>query len=421
LNSSSITDGDNIKWHCIGEARDHLLKELTELYWTGVEHELEAVLVALRSWKKHAKVDFEEEEDTFFHGFDTFIDQISEESHAFADKVRQWKDGNDRVVAADYIQNLRQSAELEAAEHQKARLKQEIRDSLEYLQPDKAPARRRARLLLQSLGLLDIDKLVEHRPPLDDYSFWKRPAVPQLKLDKVTQHGIPILEPMRCTHCRTIIRGSMYRRPAETANQELRAENENICEECFLKHFLTKPNAESFSKMYKHCVLNEIVHPRLSRKICLCEEVPHYDNKGMSLNLYPVSKNAQHRKADGPGAVECGLLQLGPMVAEAKFEGMRRITARSKPKKNGKPDEKNHEPETEKSKVKTANRPKTVTQQSQQAPDRDETTGTAVALEEAEADEDIPYFLRQYAERYPFGNVHMALRVGPIVIENGVR
>ena len=39
---------------------------------------------------------------------------------------------------------------------------------------------------------------------------------------------------------------------------------------------------------------------------------------------------------------------------------------------------------------------------------------------ESEADEDIPLFFRQFTEKYPFGNVHMALRVGPLVIENGV-
>ncbi|CAM1505284.1 Fc.00g109210.m01.CDS01 [Cosmosporella sp. VM-42] len=39
---------------------------------------------------------------------------------------------------------------------------------------------------------------------------------------------------------------------------------------------------------------------------------------------------------------------------------------------------------------------------------------------EARADEDIPPFFRKFVEKYPFGNVHMALRVGPLVIQNGV-
>jgi hypothetical protein len=29
------------------------------------------------------------------------------------------------------------------------------------------------------LGFLDIEKLIEHRPPPDKFGFWKRPAIPQ--------------------------------------------------------------------------------------------------------------------------------------------------------------------------------------------------------------------------------------------------
>jgi hypothetical protein len=35
-------------------------------------------------------------------------------------------------------------------------------------------------------------------------------------------------------------------------------------------------------------------------------------------------------------------------------------------------------------------------------------------------DQDIPFFLKEITNRYPFGNVHMSLMVGPLVIENGV-
>jgi hypothetical protein len=34
--------------------------------------------------------------------------------------------------------------------------------------------------------------------------------------------------------------------------------------------------------------------------------------------------------------------------------------------------------------------------------------------------EDVPIFLQATTEKYPYGNVHMALRIGPVVIENGV-
>ena len=46
--------------------------------------------------------------------------------------------------------------------------------------------------------------------------------------------------------------------------------------------------------------------------------------------------------------------------------------------------------------------------------------GNTEAFEENEADEDVPFFMSKFANRFPVGNVHMALRVGPLIIENGV-
>ena len=44
---------------------------------------------------------------------------------------------------------------------------------------------------------------------------------------------------------------------------------------------------------------------------------------------------------------------------------------------------------------------------------------TPMAAEELE--NDVPSYMRKYTDRYPFGNVHVALQFGPVVIENGVR
>jgi hypothetical protein len=46
--------------------------------------------------------------------------------------------------------------------------------------------------------------------------------------------------------------------------------------------------------------------------------------------------------------------------------------------------------------------------------------GTSIGFEEDEARDDIPFFMRKFVNAYPFGNVHMALRIGPLIIENGV-
>lgn len=424
--SSNITDSENRPWIHIGEAKDHLLNELEQLYWIGVEQALESIVITLKAWQSHKlnKITLPDESDNFIHGFDTFIDQVSEESRQFAGQVRMMKDQKkDRVKPAirpeqDYVLALEQSAQGAIAEHKSSQLKAAIRQAVEDQEPE-LPLRRRTRMLLQAIGLLDIEKLVEHRPPLDNLAFWKRPAVPQLKLQTYSKSGFPILTSLQCSSCGSIIRSSMYCK--EEANEDGKQKLvDRICEDCYREKDIGKPE---YMKMYKHSILDEIITPRISRKICLCDDVPHHDLQGKSLNLFPVSKDAKHRKAEMPGIVECGLFKLGEAVAEAKYDGMRTIASKNKNDKKNRnlADEKRDDKQrVDKTKQKHTQRPKRITQQSQHAPERDAMSGTAVAIEEAEADGDIPFFLKQYTEKYPFGNVHMALRIGPVVIENGV-
>lgn len=419
--SSNITDSENRPWTHIGEAKDHLFDELEQLYWTGVEQALESVVITLKAWEsdKLNNVSLPDESDNFVHGFDTFIDQVSEGSHQFADKIRRKKGRVKPVPKQDYVLALEQSALGATTEYESSKLKAAIREAVEDQEPE-LPLRRRTRMLLQAIGLLDIEKLVEHRPPLDNLSFWKRPAVPQLQLQEYSKSGFPILTSLQCSSCRSIIRSSMYCKNEENEVGE-QTPVDRICEDCYREKGIGE---SAYMKMYKHCILDEIITPHISRKICMCDDVPHRDPQGKNLDLFPVSKDARHRKAVIPGTVECGLLKLGEAVAEAKYSGMRTIGSKKKigQKKRNLADEKRHDDKqrADETKHKQKQRPKIMTQQSQQAPERDAISGTAVGIEEAEADGDIPFFLKRYTEKYPFGNVHMALRIGPVVIENGV-
>lgn len=413
--SGDITKADNLSWNLIGDAKGSLFNELERLYWIGVRQELESILGTLRAWQapQHQNVRLKDEGDNFVHGFDTFIDQVSEASRAFADEVAKWKEKKSESTVEDYVEALQRSA-LDIASNQKSsQIKIEIRQGIES-RPREEDVRRRTRLLLQAVGFLDIDKLVEHRPPLDDMSFWKRPAIPQLKLDFISKSSIPMLGPLRCSSCSNAIRGSMYRRHGQDQRPA-----EVICEDCYREKFL---GSAEFVKTYKHCILRAAINSQVSRQICYCEEVPHRDTDGKPLGLFPVDKDAGHLKAKGPGLVECGLLKLPEIVAEAKYEGMQTLTSKNKGNPKGLADEKREAAERraiESKKVKQQQR-KIVTQQSQNASNRTAETGTAVAVAEAEADEDVPFFLKRYTENYPFGNVHMALRLGPLVLENGV-
>lgn len=83
---SHITEQADAPWSPLGRGKYVLLPELEKLYWEGVRRELENIIRTLKIWQsaEFADVCVADEEDDFVHGFDTFLDQVTEESRAFA-------------------------------------------------------------------------------------------------------------------------------------------------------------------------------------------------------------------------------------------------------------------------------------------------------------------------------------------------
>jgi hypothetical protein len=82
----SLTPAPDTPWTLLGLGKEVLLPELEALYWEGVRGELENIIRTLNTWNRSefSDVKVDDEDDTFIHGFDTFIDQVTEESRAFA-------------------------------------------------------------------------------------------------------------------------------------------------------------------------------------------------------------------------------------------------------------------------------------------------------------------------------------------------
>ena len=73
-------------------------------------------------------------------------------------------------------------------------LKEEIRKAANVTAPGRGDkTKMRARMLLQSAAWLDMDKFIEHRPPLDELGFWKRPAPPQRESHLFLTQALPLL------------------------------------------------------------------------------------------------------------------------------------------------------------------------------------------------------------------------------------
>ncbi|KAG7285969.1 hypothetical protein NEMBOFW57_008265 [Staphylotrichum longicolle] len=284
--SLGISDHKKLQWVPIGAAQDVLLVQLKAMFWDSVECELKEIIRTLRGWQAADlnDVELEDEANVEIYGFDTFIDQVSESSREFSveyakEKARSLR----RTVKGEFVPSdhrLQALARQFCANNTSKRLKEEIAECLKARPVEPDIWRRRARLLLQSAGWLDVDKFIQHRPPLEEVGFWKRPTPPQ-------------------------------RLPARSPPHN---HNHHHCDE---------PNLADhhLSKQYKTSPLTPAaIPPATSRAICRCTTVARSDEDGRLRAVFPVRRGVdRHRTAPAP----CGLLALGDAVAEAKYLGVR--------------------------------------------------------------------------------------------------
>ena len=92
-----------------------------------------------------------------------------------------------------------------------------------------------------------------------------------------------------------------------------------ICEGCYRDYHYGDP---LFIKSYKHCILRDSIHKNESQKICRCGTVPHINEDGSFRELFPVDPLDRHRGSAATKGIKCGLLNLGTLAAEAKYQGM---------------------------------------------------------------------------------------------------
>jgi hypothetical protein len=81
-------DNPDVPWDSLdGPSTDAgLLELLLKAYWHGVRRELRSMIRTLGNWKTHfPDTILGDETDDFIHGFDNFIDQISQSTRQFAD------------------------------------------------------------------------------------------------------------------------------------------------------------------------------------------------------------------------------------------------------------------------------------------------------------------------------------------------
>lgn len=225
--------------------------------------------------------------------------------------------------------------------------------------------------------------------------------------------------PMHCanTRCNTIIIGSMFKSddPKEPGV---------VCEDCYFHHFYGK---DSYVKQYKHCILSEAITPEESRRVCPCPLVPH-SNGEEPLSLFPVPGNARHQ-IYFIDKKECKLCNLDDIVAVAKCKALCKATGiKENKKERGLKSTTDvtkmllyYQPQPEMSISRTFNKftkssSNTRLERSEQHLHSSAALGKTVT--DPQAEPDIPAFFKAHADKDLFSNLHMRLRVGPLVIEN---
>ncbi|KAL5356140.1 hypothetical protein BJX96DRAFT_185608 [Aspergillus floccosus] len=223
---------------------------------------------------------------------------------------------------------------------------------------DRSSKRLREEVHANIKGFLDIDKIIEHRKPLDKLA--KRPGIPQVVVTSANKDTGPQYKSLRCAECNALITASMYSQHSQDRN----GHTKTVCESCYWsRHY----GDESFTKSYKHSVSTDGLSEREAEAkyaglLGSVGDVPRDQKSSLSRSF---SRAGEKLKA-------------------------RRLSATAK-----------------------GNMP--ASSEGQPKPPQ----GAALDVLATE-DEDIPLFFRQCMERNPFAEVHMALRIGPLVIENGV-
>lgn len=425
-NASHVTDAPDIPRHDIGLASVHLEREMLKLYWDGVQRELQSVLLTLKRWQTKediANAVLADETDTHIHGYDTFLDSVTHSSRKFTERNNRALEAQDESANAlpTYNEALLNRGWDLFNEHQSHDIRETIRNNLdmEDAQPD--ILRRRARMLLQSSQFLDIDKIIEYRDPEKLISFWKRPGPPQVVSQSVEKDGMPVFSARVCIECKSAIRGCTFVHVEEKQFV--------ICESCYrARHY----GQVEFTKRYKESCLHTDLDPEATRKLCHCSAVQRRDGNGRLRPLWPIdNESAADKHLDGgsgdssSGKIRCRLYELPDMVAEVKY-----AATRTKVDKNTTLEKelKKAMREAKQMEYDLARKPK----RAERAPARSGLTRLGNTLQSSVAEygksfgytekspESIPIYLRSITDKYPYGNVHMALRIGPIIIENGV-
>ena len=386
-----ITDGPDLPKKEIGPAQDVLEEELLRLYWDGVRQDLLDIVSSLRHCLSVDTLE-EEGQDVKVEDYETWVDITRSPVPEYDSPGVSQLDTAFHRHAWDIYKTVK-----------KARLHDDIRHKAQK-RPSTDVAKRRARLLLQSAQWLDIDKLIEHREP-----------PPQARLSPanleqgVSKSSMPGFEHRKCHECQGVIRGSLY--------TKIKVEGEHrlaypiICEGCYCDNHYGE---EGFNKNYNTSPLPKALLSGPVSAMCKCHG---------KLGIRSDKKDSRPASIDTPlrhGNPECPVGYYSDMLAESLFASSRLDFEKGKSLADYQ--DKHAQEDLKKATDAWRDQKRTTYRPTLRRRTDDEIIGELglEGIQTASEPSQVPEYLRPMSSVNPWGMVHMALRVGPLVIENGV-
>ena len=86
--AEDVTYAPEIPMNPLGPAADGLYSQLLRMYWLGVTREMKHILLTLRTWQRppYESTILPDEKNDFIHGYDTFLEQLSQSTRSLAQK-----------------------------------------------------------------------------------------------------------------------------------------------------------------------------------------------------------------------------------------------------------------------------------------------------------------------------------------------
>ncbi|KAL4994942.1 hypothetical protein BDV10DRAFT_203458 [Aspergillus recurvatus] len=378
----------SVSWSRVGPVKEHLTRELETLYWEGVRDEIENIIRTLEIWQApgYATELFDNEQD-HVHGYDTFLDQVNQQARAFALRYREERtmyNGQPTTRIMNSEQAIRNVTYDIIAEKNSSRVKAEVRKNLTSETTDVASKSKH--------GCCCKQQMIEDRPSLNRRG--KVPGIPQLMAKSMAK---PVdFRVLKCAQCHNIITGSMFTRINEAFATS------TICENCYWVHHY---GDNSYVKQYKHSIVQDAIELADQQGSCKCSRaLTEIVARGTYSKVRGRDHYCNYEKS-------CPVFGTSQEIGNVKYEGLL-ATAGLEP-----PAGKRSSLSRIVSKVKRRPAP-TIGRPTRHAAEEVGTKSyNQCSAGRARGDEDMPLFFRECVYDNTFDDVHMVLRVGPILIE----